>query len=37
MRQSEKQSADNKDPAWPPNDPGISPVPVTNATKYASC
>lgn len=37
MRLSEKQSADVEDPPWPPDDPGISPVPVTNTTKYASC
>lgn len=37
MRLSEKQSADVEDPPWPLNDPGISRVPVTNTTKYASC
>ena len=32
MRLSEKQSADAEDLPWPQDDPGISPVPITNAT-----
>lgn len=36
-RLSEKQSADAEDLPWPQDDPEISQVPVTNATKYASC